>query len=317
MPLYLNESPARRSFKDALGNANHLLVTILVGLVAVEQGLITEAPAELRMAWNPLDAVASANRSRVMALEMALVRATDALDVYIRLIRRKPTLINDKAMRENLDACGRSVFKKFEVIRTVYLSSHPASVIAALIEVMIVWRNRRVHSDDDNELSRQSEEILQKNSDWIKNEFRGMEVSRLFADFSSEGPPKFKEIASFIRATQEAVRMVDAQLLQALNTEAFAKELIWVRAGEADCKEDEKSARKKLIQSIWGRDRSVRLRRIVSFLKNCGLSEKAISDFAPPAFSDELIATISNKKPSELTEWLTTSPTNLAPHKMK
>jgi hypothetical protein len=36
MPLYLNESPARRRFKDLLGNANQLLITILVGLSAVE-----------------------------------------------------------------------------------------------------------------------------------------------------------------------------------------------------------------------------------------------------------------------------------------
>jgi hypothetical protein len=76
MPLFLNESAARRQFKDVLGNANHLIITILVGLFAVEQRLISECPVELRAAWNPKDPTASANRSRVMMLQMSLVRAT-------------------------------------------------------------------------------------------------------------------------------------------------------------------------------------------------------------------------------------------------
>jgi hypothetical protein len=302
MPLYLNESPARKHFKDALGNANHLLVTILVGLVAVEQSLITEAPPELRTAWNPRNAIASANRSRVMALEMALVRATDALDVYIRLARRKPTLMNDQAVRQRIDGCGRSIFCKFNVIREIYLSAKPASVMAALIEVMIVWRNRQVHSDDDNEVSTESWKILRENADWIKNEFRGMEVNRLLSDFEKEGPPKFKEIASFIRASQEVVRIVDAQLLQAIDPEAFVKDLIWIRSGKATQNENERTARKKLIQGIWGRDSSDRQQRIVSFLKNCGLSETAASTTA--VFSDELITAMANKNPTELTSWL-------------
>jgi hypothetical protein len=116
MPLFLNESAARRHFKDVLGNANHLIITILVGLFAVEQRLISECPAELRTAWNPKDPAASANRSRVMMLQMSLVRATDALDMYLSLARRKPALIQDTTLQQRMDACGHSVFGKFAVI---------------------------------------------------------------------------------------------------------------------------------------------------------------------------------------------------------
>ena len=83
MTLYLNISPARRKFKDLLGNANHLLITILVGLSAVERKTIVTAPPELHAAWNPKDVVASARRSRVFVLETTLVRSVDALDAYI------------------------------------------------------------------------------------------------------------------------------------------------------------------------------------------------------------------------------------------
>jgi hypothetical protein len=46
--LYLNTSAARRRFKYLLGNANQLLVTILIGLHAVEHGVVTfNAPHNL------------------------------------------------------------------------------------------------------------------------------------------------------------------------------------------------------------------------------------------------------------------------------
>jgi hypothetical protein len=303
MPLFLNESPARRHFKDVLGQANHLLVTILVGLVAVERGLISKEPADLHAAWNPVDAVASANRSRVMALEMALVRATDALDVYIRLSRRKPALIADISLQQRIDAAGRSVLRKFGSIREVFLRNFPDSVTAALIEVMIVWRNRQVHSDEDNQVSPASWATLRANAKWIKNEFRGMEVERLFSDFTKDGPPKFKEIASFIRATHEAVRIIDSQLLESLDSQEFAKNLIWMRAGTASAGTDVKVSRQKVIQSIWGRDSTDKTQRVISFLKNCGLPDMPV-DGRAAKFSDQMISEISKMAPKQLMAWI-------------
>ena len=267
MPLFLNESAARRHFKDVLGNANHLIITILVGLYAVEQRLISECPAELRTAWNPKDPAASANRSRVMMLQMSLVRATDALDMYLSLARRKPALIQDTALQQRMDACGHSVFGKFAVMRDAFLTKNP--VISALVEVMIAWRNRQVHSLADSEVSSKTWEILQSNSEWVKNEFRGMEVDRLFSDFGKEAPPSFKEIASFIRATQEVVRLLDSHLLTNLEPESYLRQLIREYASKARPNDkDPEKARKKQIQSIWGRDASDKPQRVTSFLKN-------------------------------------------------
>jgi hypothetical protein len=304
MPLFLNESAARRHFKDILGNANHLIITILVGLYAVEQRLISECPAELRTAWNPKDPAASANRSRVMMLQMSLVRATDALDMYFSLAHRKPALIQDTTLRQKMDACGHSVFAKFAVMRDACLSDNP--VIAALVEVMIAWRNRQVHSLADNEVSPKAWEILQINSEWVKNEFRGMHVDRLFSDFGKEAPPSFKEIASFIRATQEAVRLVDSHLLTNLEPQSYLKQLIWELASKSRPNDEPEKARKKQIQSIWGRDASDRTQRVTSFLKNCGLSLSPTDGEVSAVFSDDLISSLSEMAPSEITDWLKT-----------
>jgi hypothetical protein len=302
MSVFLNESPARRHFKDVLGQANHLIITILVGLYAVEQRLISDCPAELHTAWNPKDPAASANRSRVMMLQMSLVRATDALDVYLSFARRKPALIQAAHVQQKMDACGHSVFGKFAIVRDLCLSEAPT--IGALVEVMIAWRNRQVHSLADNDVSQESWNVLRRNADWIRDEFRGMEVDRLFSDFSKESPPSFKEIASFIRATHEAVRIADSHLLKNLEPQTYLKQLIWERASRANLDGDPEKIRKKQLQSIWGRDSSERKQRVTYFLKNCGLSLSPTDDKGSTVFSDDLMTKISDMTPSEIGEWL-------------
>ena len=58
----LQRTPARRVFKQNLGQANHFLVTLLVGLDAVERG--AEPPAALNARWNPRSRTESVQRSR-------------------------------------------------------------------------------------------------------------------------------------------------------------------------------------------------------------------------------------------------------------
>lgn len=292
MKLFLNESIARKKFKDLLGNANHFLITILVGLNGIESGLISICPEELRTSWNPKDKVVSANRARIMVLEMTLVRATDALDAYITWARRTPSLIQNDAVQSRIDSAGQSVFYKFKVICD---SSPPLDrKINALIEVMIAWRNRVVHSFAASEVSKESWEILEKNKDWLKDTFQGMEFSRLFSDFNKGGPPTFKETASFIRATQKFIEQLDEIYLKNLDPEVYLKSLISKNLG-AD--------KAKMLQSIWGRDEKDRLARMTGFLKNLGLSETSSYPYAA-VFSDELVLKISKFTPKEMNVYL-------------
>jgi len=54
MSLFLNQSKARTVFKKLLGNANHLIITALVGLDAVEKGIVSGIPADMHAVWSPI-----------------------------------------------------------------------------------------------------------------------------------------------------------------------------------------------------------------------------------------------------------------------
>lgn len=71
MGFKLNHSVAQRQFKKRMGQANHFLITILIGLDEVSKGLVKK-PDTLDVSWNPKDVKASAERSRVYALNSSL-----------------------------------------------------------------------------------------------------------------------------------------------------------------------------------------------------------------------------------------------------
>lgn len=249
---------------------------------------------ELHAAWNPVDAVQSARRSRVLVLETTLVRTTDSLDMYMALLRRSPAVIQDRAVQASFDASGNSVLKRFFVIKDVVTSLDP--ILSCLTELMIVWRNRLVHSLADNQVSPAVWSILSQNEDKLSAAFSGMRLDRLESGFKTGEPPTFKETASFIRATH-----ADGYFLAALDTAQFLRDLIWatISKGSSD---DLDSIRKRRIQSIWGRDASERVGKVVAFLTNAGLS--AHGDASATEFDDDLINSVSNKSPRELFSYL-------------
>lgn len=292
MKLFLNESIARKKFKDLLGNANHFLITILVGLDAIENNIITECPSELRTSWNPKDSKASANRSRIMVLEMVLVRATDALDAYLTWARREPSIIHIDAVKKSIDESRRSIFLKFQAICDHYPFLDKR--VNALVEVMITWRNKAVHSLSDNEVSKESWQILENNKAWLDETFQGMRFDRLLSDFNKGGPPTFKETTSFVRATHQLIEQLDEHYLKELSPERFLKSLIARNLGANPA---------KTIQSIWGRDEKDKLARMLGFLKNLGLSEKKAASHSAE-FSEELVLKLSQFTPKEMAIFL-------------
>ena len=302
MPLYLNQSIARRRFKDLLGNANHSLITVLIGLHTVETETVPETIApNLKAAWNSNNFKVSARRSRAMVLEMCLVRATDALDTYIRWTRRSPPLIQNTDLQQELDSCGQSVLRKFRS-----LSKHCPefdTLIAALIEIMIVWKNRSIHSLAENEISHEVRAILQKNEKKIKEMFERLDVIRMLTDLEKNGPPTFKETASFIRNTHEAVRILDDHLLTSLDSEQFLIDLIRSVIFE-NARGDMRRYRKDRAQSIWGRDNSDRVKRVDGFLTNNGLSPLPKKRGSSAKFPDELVEKINSLTPSELLDFV-------------
>jgi hypothetical protein len=235
-----------------------------------------------------------------MVLETTLVRATDALDTYLMYSRREPSLVQDAKLRTEFDSARQSVAERLSILLS---SLHPLDErVSALVEVMIAWRNRSVHSLADTEVRDAAWSTLRTNQAWLKGEFRGMEFDRLMSDFARGGAPTFKEIASFIRATQELVRQLDEAQLKRLHPRAFLKAFIWHVLSRGLPSETPSRARARLAQSTWGRDASERLKRVISTLKSNGLSPARAGSYATE-FSDELLAELAEFTPGAILEY--------------
>lgn len=298
LSLYLRRSRGRREFKDLLGQANHLIVTCLVGLDAIERGIVTSIPPELHAAWSPKNPKVSSLRARRLLLDMALVRSIDALDVYIREGMRKPFLIQSPALRSEIDRAKLSIFKKFRALANSLPTLDPLPV--ALIDLMIAWRNRSAHSEGDNKASDASLQTISRQRKQLAERFRGLDSEALLAGYAEARSPTFKEIASFINATHHFVADVEDALLKVLDVEVYAQDLVWVAASAGNKALAPDIARRKQFQSVWGRDFGERRRYVLSFLKHHGLTDEFGSG---ATFTEALLDRLCAMTPREVHEW--------------
>ena len=84
--LKLRLSPARRHFKQRIGQVNHFLITTLIGLDGVKSKEFT-LPEEFRTSWNPRSVERSAERSIRFILDASLSWVVDNLDSYFTIVR--------------------------------------------------------------------------------------------------------------------------------------------------------------------------------------------------------------------------------------
>lgn len=277
MNLYINSSPARKYFKLLLGNANQLIITALVGLNAVERGIISEVPEGIHAAWSPKDLKSSAQRSRRLILDMALLRAVDALDVYIKKSNRKPFLIEDGEVREKIDGDGRSVLKKFTAIKESFDLLDMA--VCSLVEIMIARRNKCAHEEADISIDPSVKTILGNDSERISKQFSGLDCQVLISRFESDEALSFKETTSLIHATHEVVQTLDGLFLGSCSPERYLKEHVWYWVAHSNRLNSAKSNfSMERFQNIWGKDISERAYAFVKFLRSTGFSNKSASD---------------------------------------
>lgn len=298
MDYFLNESRARARFKNLLGHANHLIVTTLVGLDAVEKGLVEAAPPELHASWSPQNPVSSARRARRLILDMVLVRAVDAIDIYIRTARRLPSLIQDQALRDSIDGAQRSIFRKIAMLEGRYGSDDP--ILFALTLVMIAWRNKAAHEEADTAVEDRHRQTLLDHASAIASDYCGLDVERLLAGFDA-AEPTFKEAASLINAAQRFVRLLESLLFRDLDAEQYLKELVWKVPDELSG-ENARRFRKHGLQSVWGRDSSDRPKAVVRHLRQFGITDvRRHSEGA--VFSSSLITQLVGMTPTEVYAW--------------
>lgn len=306
MALYLTRSRPRSAFKNLLGSANHLIITALVGLDAVERGVVREVPEDLRAAWSPKDAVSSAKRSRRLILDMALIRAIDAIDVYLREAVRKPALVQSERFRSDLDSAGLSIFQKLRAVERNFpdLDSLPL----ALIFLMVAWRNRGAHSEADRDAPQSHLDVLRSKAEELGNRFRGLDTDMLLGGYDAVRPSTFKEVASLINAAHHLVADLDARLLASLDVERFLKDAIWASLGENQKPTEliEQTRRRRSV-NVWGKDPGDRGDGIWRLLGQQGFSAVAGKDTAGAEFPTELIKSLEDHTPKSILVWARTA----------
>lgn len=213
---------ARKTFKRQLGQANHFLVTTLVALDCLDKNPQHQAVG-LHAAWSPKSVPHSIQRSRIFVLHSFLGTAVDALDVYFSLLNRKPDFLQDPGFSQRLQACGRSVYKK----ATAFADWVPAlNIEAALVEVLITWRNNVMHELADNVISDRSKDTLQQHSGQIASLYHNLDPTNLVKKAESGDDLTFKETASLIAAAHDFVEATDHYVLAELDRPSFYLSLL-------------------------------------------------------------------------------------------
>jgi hypothetical protein len=240
-----------------------------------------------------------------MLLDMALVRAVDALDVYIRYSNQKPFLIQSSYLKAEIDRAGSSVFNSFLALERHYRDID--QVLTSLVALMITWRNRAVHSECDNNVRDYHLNSIRDKSSDIALRFRGLNAEQLLSGYEAYHPPGFKEVASFINATHHYIEALERAQFASLDVETFLRELVWTAVSNDTDKEESRDAvRRRRLKSVWGKDATERGRHVERFLQHQGLSFVKLKD-PLVTFDDDLLNSLIAKTPSEVLVWATAS----------
>lgn len=219
----MTKSPAKKEFKERFGQANHFLITALVGIDAIQSGMITKKPTGFSTTWEPKDPKKSANRSRIFILKSFLAWAVESLEMYMTELNRKPKLLESDRFTELFSKAGQSIYKK-----TIFIADEIEvdPMLIGLMEVLITWRNYTFHYDIDNEIRDSSLQYLVNNSEELKNRFSGLDILLLKQTWESKGDFTFKETAALIKATQDFVSAIDEFALKQLNMEKYLTDFL-------------------------------------------------------------------------------------------
>lgn len=264
--LQLSTSKARKNFKEMIGQTNHFLITILVGLDGVKTGSVTISPT-FSTSWNPQNVETSARRSRHFAIKATLAWCIDSLDAYYVMACESPVIIQDGSIIRTVEN-SRSIFQKFNAINQRYLRGQ-VDVEKAMMELAITWRNRLVHYASDNTIKPAVRRTLQSNATYLHSTYQGLDVDDLLNNYDEmSSPPHFKEITALIRAVHTYVEALDKSILQVINYQSYVDELIRRYVNEKG-----ESDRQKRINSIWSRDSDTITRKLVNIICSQGFEQ--------------------------------------------
>jgi hypothetical protein len=220
--LELNWSGHLNHFKNLIGQTNHYLITILVGLEGVRTGKVTK-DSTFNVTWNPKSVEESAVRSRRFARNSALSWAIDSLDAYMGFLRKKPFEFTDQQLIKVFSE--RSIYKSLKEVTR--FCNYQTDLPLSIIHLGIQWRNNLVHYHADNELEPEFRKyLLEYDQEKVAERFRGLDGNLMVNNFDEKNSPTLKEVAAIIQCIHYTVLELDKILIQNVNLEEYIKQLI-------------------------------------------------------------------------------------------
>lgn len=265
--MFLRRTSACSEFCERLGQANHLLITILIGIEGVRIGDARKSD-DFHAAWNPKSLEETAQRSRRFARDAMLNHIVDSLGVYLSLLKGSlyehalPSLysISDRSLKLRLDAFCSDL--GLEV-----------STRLALVHLAIQWRNRRLHTGAPNAIEKQYETTLKGAMDDIRAQFSGLDVNIILGHFSKSESPRFKEVASLVKGSLDFVQSADTLLVRRLDPSDVARHVI------ATTLRERAATNRRRAGQQWGNTPSERERRLAGILTTAGFGLYLPDDF--------------------------------------
>ncbi len=278
--LYLNISKQRKEFKNSLGQANHFLVTALIGLDYIDKNEVS-CPEEFSTSWNPKNKKNSIIRSRHYILKSSLAWTIDCLDTYLSKCNQHPKLINDNQIIKEFEKAGRSVNEKFtsltEHIRLSEKYVSDFNIHKAMSGLAIQWRNNTMHFNAHNEIAKEHKTILFNSRERIKELFCGLDINATINNFSQHKEPTFKETTSLIRGVQKVVEIIDLYLLSKVDIYRYADDIINIFF------EQHNHSPFRILLPERRKD------KIINILKNNSFSDTGIYETSPKIEIDKII----------------------------
>jgi hypothetical protein len=288
LALTLKRTPARSLFKKMMGQNNHFLITILVGLDSVEAGQATLSPG-FSTAWSPRDMRTSARRSRDFAIKALLAWASDSLNTYRRELTSPPNLYFSDHERRAINA-EEGLWLRLECLAQI--SGAALGAEKDMVELLVVWRNKVVHTKARDSLKGALSQRLTESQSAIEGAYRGLDIQRAIKSAQGGQAPSFKEITALVSAAQTFVERIDDALLTRIDLDSY------LRAALTAYVSDDPINRSN---NIWGRDPDRRRTSILQVAQNYGMSPGNGTEVISDGFTEELLAWTPRDARRELT----------------
>jgi hypothetical protein len=278
------------------GQNNHFLITILVGLAAVESGAAS-LPDGMRVSWAPHDRTSSAGRSREFATRAMLAWLVDALSAYIRALTLPPTVANPAVMEGIAQANASDEGLGGRIRSVAEVCGQAGSAEAVLVDVANSWRNRIVHQATTRKLGKPLASAARAHAVEFEDLYQGLRVEDLIkhVEHRPAAAPTLKEITAIVRAAHKLVERIDGLLLRGLDLELYLRVILrQYLAGDED-----NNDRSPMIRAskVWGKSSDRRKSAIAQIACNSGFA--TWRDGAPNKLPATAIDNLADMSPAE------------------